>query len=288
MVNKILITGSYGFIGSCLFRDLSDDPNLRITAIDSHNIQDIINDLYDYDVIVHMGAVSETNTINSDKVYELNIKSTLNIIEKSNPEAKIIYASSASVYGDIHFASENVKLTMPNSKYSQSKLIIDNIVENFFQDRKIIGLRFFNVCSFDDEDHKKQPSPTFVFKKSLIKEKIIKLFHGSHNIFRDFIFINDIIKIIKFFIYDHDTKKSEIFNVGSGKATSFENIADCFIDSIGYGQKKYIEKPKNLTNNYQTYTCANIQKLREAGYTESIPSVLEYIKKYGSRNKTTN
>lgn len=284
MSNKILITGSYGFIGSCLFRELSSNHELDITSVDKHNIKDVLYDIYKYDTIVHMGAISETNSSDSNEIYNCNIDYTLHILKNCKPNAKIIYASSASVYGNNHYASEDIKLNMPSSKYSQSKLIIDNIVENFFSNNKIIGLRFFNVCSFHDENNKKQPSPTFTFAKSLKDTKTIKLFNGSKNIFRDFIFIDDVLKIIQFFMFNHNTTQSHIFNVGSGIATSFEDIADCFINTLGYGKKVYIDKPTNLTNNYQTYTCANIEKLRNAGYSLNIPSILEYIKKYGPRN----
>ena len=82
---KILITGSDGFIGSCLFRELSKNFNLHITTADKHNIKDIINYIYEYDIILHMGAISETNSIDSNEIYQYNIDYTLQIFKNINP-----------------------------------------------------------------------------------------------------------------------------------------------------------------------------------------------------------
>jgi ADP-L-glycero-D-manno-heptose 6-epimerase len=129
------------------------------------------------------------------------------------------------------------------------------------------------------EHHKDQPSPTFSFKKQLEQTREIKLFKESSPVRRDFIFINDVVKIIQFFLQEV-ISTSEVFNIGSGVAISFEEIADAMIERFGYGKKVYIDRPKNLTSNYQEYTLANITKLRMFGYNEKIPSVLDYIKNY--------
>lgn len=278
-MRSILITGSDGFIGSEVVRYLMThdfDSMIHQYDISNYDYKPLKNIDY-YDVIVHMGAISETNASESQKVLDLNILHTLNILTNSRPDCKVIYASSASVYGLMTEPVSETSEEKPNSLYALSKLTIDNIVRNFLPHKKCIGLRFFNVCSFDKESHKKQPSPTFSFSKQLRETGQIKLFPGSYNISRDFIFIDDVVKIIQFFI-DHDcVDRSEIFNVGSGVSTSFETIADAMINRIGYGDKVYIARPDNLTSNYQTFTQANIDKLRLFGYREEIPSIMEYI-----------
>jgi ADP-L-glycero-D-manno-heptose 6-epimerase len=81
-------------------------------------------------------------------------------------------------------------------------------------------------------------------------------------------------------MFNNRVTEANIFNIGSGIPVSFEQIADELINKIGYGKKIYIDKPNNLTNNYQEYTCANIEKLRKYGYKQNIPSIIEYIKNY--------
>ena len=139
-------------------------------------------------------------------------------------------------------------------------------------------MRFFNVCSFDQEAHKSQPSPTYKFSRELRDFNTISLFKNSDQIFRDFIYIDDVLQIIKFFM--EEKVESNIVNVGTSKPVSFEQIADKMIESAGCGNKIYIDKPKNLTTNYQNYTQAHIHKLKTAGYDKKIPSILDYIEKY--------
>jgi len=287
---QILITGSSGFIGSYLFNQLKNDNKIFTSDfINLNNNEYHISPenldadfLRQMDIIVHLGAISETNADKKEEIFEKNILSSLNILKNSKTDCKIIYASSASVYGTQKSSfKEEDNCEFGVSDYSRSKLILDNIVRSFFSHRDIIGLRFFNVCSFNNESHKKQPSPTYKFLQQLITEKQIKLFYGSHSIYRDFIFIDDVISIIKFFMFDNrGAKEANIFNIGSGIPVSFEQIADELINKIGYGKKTYINKPNNITNNYQEYTCANIEKLRNYGYKENIPSIIEYIKNY--------
>lgn len=283
-MKKILITGTKGFIASCLLERLKKDTSdLEIDSYDinssSLRIRDQSLDIHKYDTIIHFGAISETNAKSHSELLEYNILDSLDIFKLANPECRIIYASSASVYGE-HTSpvTEEVIYEIGTSLYAKSKKTIDDIVRYFLYDRNITGLRFFNVCSFDREKHKKQPSPTYSFSHQLDKEKKIVLFHNSDSILRDFIFIEDVLDIIIFFIFEYvPNNKSNIFNIGTGIPVSFENIADALIEKRGFGKKEYIEKPKTLTDNYQQYTCANINKLRSVGYHNNIPSILEYI-----------
>jgi ADP-L-glycero-D-manno-heptose 6-epimerase len=286
MKSKILITGSEGFIGSCLINNLNNAEYKIYTSDYTNSLQYehiypnelTKNNIREMDIIVHLGAISETNSIEGNNIFQKNIISTLNIIDNAKQDCQIIYASSASVYGADTKVFEEEGPKSCTSQYSKSKLIIDNIVTNFLSHKNIIGLRFFNVCSFHNEDHKLQPSPTYKFLKQLLSTQTINLFYGSNKIYRDFIFIDDVINIIKFFL--NGSHKTNIFNVGSGISVSFEEIADSMIEKFGFGTKIFVDRPSNITTNYQEYTCANITKLKQYGYAKNIPSIIEYIKNY--------
>lgn len=285
-MKNILITGCNGFIGSCLFKYLIDQNKYNIFGsdyIDNHiqyyTNQDLayLRCIEDTDIIIHLGAISSTNANNKDEIFQKNIFDTFNLINTAK-RAKIIYASSASVYGSsdwIDGFSELHKLK-PYSLYAQSKAIIDETIMTYLTNRKIVGLRFFNVCSFDKEQHKSQPSPTFKFLKQLKETGEIKLFHGSDSIYRDFIYIDDVISIINFFI-EKPINRSYVVNVGTGIPISFEEIADKIIEKMNFGKKTYIDRPNDLSLSYQEFTKARIDLLRNLGYKEEIPSIIERI-----------
>ena len=276
-MKKILITGHKGFIGSCFLKSVSDTYKIITSDYKGGDYcPDNLPDLSDVDIVVHMGAMSSTNSTDREEVFTRNIMSTLNIIEKAK-NAKIIYASSASTYGSINAKRSESDKLQPESLYAKSKAVIDDIVIKYLPHRKIVGLRFFNVCSFSFEGHKTQPSPTYSFYKQLNETGQIKLFNGSDNIFRDFIYIEDVVKIMHYFI-DNQVNGSVVVNVGTGKPVSFEQIADKMIDKLGFGEKVYIDRPSDILNSYQTYTEADLKYLRTLGYDNKIPTILDYIK----------
>ena len=288
-MKNILITGCNGFIGSKLFKYLVDQNKYNIFGSDyvdnyiqyyTHQDLAYIKGVEDMDIIIHLGAISSTNASNKSEIFKKNIFDTFNLINNAK-KAKIIYASSASVYGSSEWIDGFSELSRlkPYSLYAKSKSIIDETVMAYLNDRKIIGLRFFNVCSFDAEEHKPQPSPTFKFLKQLKETNEIKLFHGSDKIYRDFIYIDDVINIINFFI-EKEINRSYIVNVGTSIPISFEEIADKIIEKMQFGKKVYIPRPDDLSLSYQEFTKAKIDLLKNLGYTKEIPSIIERIDQY--------
>lgn len=293
-INKILITGSSGFIGSCLIDYLINYCNIKHTQIDTCDINPnnryykyntvdpyvVVSHLDSYSHVIHLGAESSTNQTDTNIVYRHNIQYTTTLLENLPSSTTFINASSASLYKThrepITELYDNEK---PNSLYSFSKWHIDNLIRNIFYDKQIVSLRFFNVCSFFSENNKSQPSPTFSFLQSIARNNQIKLFHNSKEIYRDFIYITDVLDIIYYFMNTGITN-AEIINVGCGQPVSFYDIASAFIKKYTDTSMIYIDKPNNITTAYQHYTHADINKLRRLGYNHPIPSIIEKIHEY--------
>jgi ADP-L-glycero-D-manno-heptose 6-epimerase len=281
---KILITGSSGFIGAKLISSLEEYYSVYTSDIINtynHNnfvsLEESLSIIHNMDVIVHLGAVSETMCLDKTNIFDKNISYTIQMLNLLPKSCKLIFASSASVYGQIGFDNNEYIKYEDLSLYAKSKLFIDHIIKNFFDNKNVISLRFFNVCSFFDEKYKKQPSPTFRFIKQLKENKKIYLFNDSKNIYRDFIFIDDIIRILKFFITKPQIYQyQKVIDIGSGKPISFESIADSLINKFGYGEKIYTNNT-TLDLYYQKYTCADIYSLKSLGYNQKIKSIIDYI-----------
>lgn len=283
---KILVTGSSGFIGRRLVNNLIlDEYDVIVSDFNkwiwpSSNFiypEDVYSHMNEIDIVVHLGATSETNSDDEYQVFKNNTEYTINLLSYLNDTTKFIYASSAAVYGngaDINIVGEHED---GDTIYAKSKLAVDQEVRKSWANGNVVGLRLFNVCGFYGEDHKKQPSPTFRFRSQLEEYRTVKLFYGSNEIYRDFIYITDVIDIIKFLFTAN--YKHPVINVGTGVATSFEDIARLMIKSYPNGKIEYIDPPENLTHGYQTYTRADISTLRDIGYDKNIPSILEHIKR---------
>ena len=146
------------------------------------------------------------------------------------------------------------------SPYAWSKYLFDRHVSSQnFTSIRVQGFRYFNVYG-PHEDHKgDQASPYFKFTKQAATTGIIKLFEGSDNFKRDFVPVNTVIDIHKRFF---DVSESGIWNVGTGRATSFESLARMIADQSD-AKVEYIPMPDDVKNQYQSYTCADITNLRK-------------------------
>jgi ADP-L-glycero-D-manno-heptose 6-epimerase len=123
---------------------------------------------------------------------------------------------------------------------------------------RVQGFRYFNVYG-SGEEHKDQPSPYTAFEKQAKETGVIKLFKGSENYKRDFVPVETVCAVHKKFL---NVEKSGIWNVGTGIATSFEDVAKLVAEKYG-ATIEYIPMPENLKNQYQAYTCADLTKLKQ-------------------------
>lgn len=261
-MKKLLITGNRGFIGSNLWDKLYDNDDYELVPfeLDGHRYGGF-PDVTGFDTVIHLGAISSTIERNIPKILDYNYSFSMALL-RSCCEAGVDlqYASSASIYGNSkkQWNTES-DMASPQSPYAWSKYLFDYEIERMHEGLpiKVQGFRYFNVYG-DKYEHSKQDqaSPYTKWKHS----KDIKLFYGSDKILRDFIDVEDVCNIhVKML----DIDQSGIFNIGTGQATSFENLGQ-HLSKIYDKPIEYMDMPEILKCQYQYRTQANINKLKGA------------------------
>ncbi|HOV15817.1 MAG TPA: ADP-glyceromanno-heptose 6-epimerase, partial [Spirochaetota bacterium] len=205
-------------------------------------------------------------------------------------DIKFIYASSASVYGngDNGFV-EKRECEYPLNVYAYSKFLFDQYVRNLKNQKisiQIVGLRFFNVYGPQENHKDKMASVIYHFHNQIIKEKKLKLFEGSDTFLRDFIHVDDIIKIILHF-YKNDI--SGIYNSGTGRAESFLSIAKIMEKLYEDTKIEFIPFPEQLKGKYQKFTQADLTNLKNIGkYNDTFISLQDGVTNYVKILKESN
>ena len=283
-----LITGGAGFIGSNLVLELQELlPEGRLTVIDDFRSGDFKNlagyrgdviaaNLADFDwerqfgnekfdAIFHMASITDTTLHDQFTQVHDNVESfrrLLQFAEKSH--TRVVYASSASTYGPATTASGESDEAAPANVYAFSKVIMDNIAQRRardFPDWVIIGLRFFNVYG-PREAHKGVPaSMVYHLSRQMKAGQRPRIFkHGEQK--RDFVYVKDVVDGL---IRALDAYQSGIYNLGSGKAHSFNDLVQVLNQSLGKNlEPEYIDNPHA---HYQNFTEADLERVRGAlGY----------------------
>ena len=277
---RSLVTGAKGFIGSHLVKHLNDPIECDIKkGLGVWSPDEIDIHFKDIDTVYHLGAISSTTETNTHKIVENNILLSCKLLEECiNRDIPFVYASSASVYGlGEHGFSENSLMT-PLNYYAISKASLDTIVLQKIKDNpssQIVGLRYFNVYG-TNEDHKgDQASPVHKFIKQSIENSTIKIFEGSEDFLRDFIHVDDVVQMT---LSANSFSKSGIYNVGTGKARSFMEVAN-IISDLTNSRISEIPFPKKLIGKYQAYTRSDNTKINSVYADRSRISLEEGIKK---------
>ena len=236
--------------------------------------------------VFHQGACSNTMEWDAEYLYKNNLLYSKELLKLSKKlDIPLIYASSASVYGSGEEFKEFIENEDPINLYAYSKFKFDQIVRKELEDStaQIVGLRYFNVYGPQERHKKNMASVAFHLHNQLKEAEEIKLFKGSDGFEdgeqrRDFIYVEDVVKVNLWFLENPNV--SGIFNVGTGESQTFNDVAEAVIDWNKKGKIKYIDFPEKLKGAYQSYTQADIAKLREAGYEEEFLNVQEGVKRY--------
>lgn len=314
----ILITGGLGFIGSNIINSL----NAKFVIIENKNyiskIKYINNpkkiiEIYDWEKLnfsslnrfnfsscIHMGAISNTLETDNIKIKENNINFSKKIFRYCKTKnIDFIYASSAAVYGNGRFGFSDLinlkiqKKLKPLNLYGKSKLLFDKfIIKNFKKNKlnKIVGLRFFNVYGINEFHKHGQSSPIFKFYNEIKANNYPVLYNDFVNnnieIQRDFIFIDDAIKILKKILKVKKIKS--IINIGTGIPQSFDTIAKIVSTEMKCDKIVLKDLPINIKKNYQYFTCGDIKLLKKYKLKIKFTKLDTGVKKYLKQLNKTN
>jgi ADP-L-glycero-D-manno-heptose 6-epimerase len=245
------------------------------------------------DAVIHMGAISATTEKNFAKLIKNNIRFSQDLWNYcSTNKIPFIYASSAATYGNgLNGYDDEQSIDLkPLNAYGYSKYFFDNwVISNQLNGNEPplwAGLKFFNVYG-PNEYHKKRMSSVVFHAFNQIKETgVVKLFKSNEAKYtdggqlRDFIYVKDAVKAMMHLLKSKKTKG--IFNIGTGKAQSFNQLAKAIIKN--YSKKncqiKYINMPSDLNEKYQNFTEAKIAKLRHSGYDQDFMALDEGVTDY--------
>lgn len=305
-----IVTGGAGLIGSNLVKALNERGISDILVVDNlkngvkfRNLADC--DIKDYldrhdfiarvregqsfgriDALVHEGACSSTTEWDGEFVMKNNFEYSKTLLHWcQGMKTPFIYASSASVYGMGPVFQEARAHERPLNMYAYSKFQFDQYLRQVRAslESQVCGLRYFNVYGPREAHKGGMASVAFHFHNQLLKDGKLRLFEGTDGYgdgeqLRDFVHVSDTVAV-KLWLLDHPGV-SGIFNVGTGRAQSFNDVARAVIAYHGRGAIEYVPFPEHLKGRYQSYTRADIAALRQAGYAAEFMSVEQGVPRY--------
>ncbi|MBF0339953.1 MAG: ADP-glyceromanno-heptose 6-epimerase [Magnetococcales bacterium] len=305
-----IVTGGAGFIGANLVAALNRRGDTNILVVDDLkqgdkflNLRDLViadyMDLSEFREhvrsgrlrntrirgIFHQGACSDTMEYDGRYMMDNNYTCSKELfhfaMEQNTP---FIYASSAATYGGSRIFTEHPDNEKPLNVYGYSKLLFDRYVQHQLQLTRctapVAGLRYFNVYGPREEHKGRMASMIHQMHQHILTGGVVKLFSGSGGYGdgeqrRDFIYVEDVVKV-NLFLSDSGSVQG-IFNVGTGASRSFNDVARTLIAGLGRGEIRYVPMPEVLREKYQSFTQADVSRLRAVGYDAPFHTLEEGI-----------
>jgi ADP-L-glycero-D-manno-heptose 6-epimerase len=321
-----IVTGAAGFIGSNLVEALNKRGIKDVIAVDELKPADKYRNMADLEIadyldksefidafakgkfgkveaIFHEGACSDTMETDGQYMMANNYRYSLDLLDIcTEQKVPFLYASSAATYGGSDVFKESREFEKPLNVYGYSKFLFDQVVRQRFLEKKttaqVVGFRYFNVYGPRESHKGRMASVAFHHYHQFLETQAVKLFgeyggYGPGEQKRDFVSVEDVVKVNLFF--QSHPEKSGIFNLGTGRAQPFNDVARSVINSLRAiaGEDElplselvderlveYVTFPDALRGKYQSFTQADLTNLRSAGYQDDFLTVEQGVKKY--------
>ncbi|MEO1200142.1 MAG: ADP-glyceromanno-heptose 6-epimerase [Pseudomonadota bacterium] len=309
----IIVTGGAGFIGSNIVAALNDAGRSDILVVDDlsdgHKFRTLvglrITDYLDKDVfldhvtmgrglgpveaIVHQGACTDTTEWDGRYMMAENFDYSKALLAYAQARGiPFVYASSGAVYGVNERFDEAAAIERPANVYGWSKWLFDRyLLDRWNQlEAQVVGFRYFNVYGPNERHKGKMASLVLQWHDQLTSDGTLKLFGASHGVGpgeqqRDFVFVDDVAQVNLWALSRPDV--SGIFNLGTGRKRSFNDLARSVIDWHGQGEITYVPFPDHLMGSYQAVTEADLGRLRSAGCDHAFRPIEDGVPLYLSR-----
>ncbi len=308
----IVVTGAAGFIGSCMVQQLNEHNFNRIIAVDDFSDERKNRNLEGKNIsarvprkeffswlgdnheetefIFHLGARTDTTERDRDLLWRLNTDYSKEVWQKCiDYQIPLIYASSAATYGDGTYGysdEQPIDTLQPLNAYGDSKQAFDLWACD--QERQPFfwaGLKFFNVYGPNEYHKGRMASVVYHAYEQISQSGRVKLFRSHRPDFedggqmRDFIYVKDVVAVMYWLM--HHRRNSGLYNLGTGRARSFSDLANAVFDAIGAERKiDFIDTPADIRDKYQYFTEASMGKLRGIGYDKEFHKLEDGIKNY--------